>query len=165
MAAMLAAVKTMPAEPPFLLHRRVYRATIDRAGLSLALGTAMGGVGAAVLAVLGMGAAPGAIVASMAAGMLVSATMIVLLAAPLWLWLHRRGWRGAGHAALLGWTIGFGLLLVGQTHGLGLFAAAPSDWRTQQMRWISAAAVAALGALYPAAIALAMWRTAYRRAR
>lgn len=162
---MLVAVENLPIEPPFLLYRRVYRTTIDRAGLSLALGTVMGGLGAAALAGSGIGWTPAATALGMAAGMAVAAAIIVLIAAPAWLWLHRRGWHGAGHAALLGWTIGIVLLLFGQTHGFGLFAAAPSDLRTDQMRWISAAAVAALGALYPAVVALAMWRTAYRRAR
>ncbi len=116
---------------------RQYETTIDRVGLAIAL------LVGAILTALG----------------------ITALAAFPWLLLHATGKRGPVSAALLGAAIGFLLFLGGQTWGFGLFTMPAMDIRTAFMRWVSGIATSLVMAAMAAAVAVVMWRVAYRRVR
>lgn len=143
-------------------HR--YETTLDRAGLALATGGALGGLVVAVLfAAGGQGGALGLVVAWLL-GMLFMTLAIAALGGPPWLALHVAGYRRAWHAGLLGAVLAMLVFVAGQTYGFGLLAAPVSDAGTMTYRWLSALATSALVAGVAAGIAVAMWRVAYRPA-
>lgn len=121
----------------------------------------MGGAVSLLLAI-GDGGDPLAMGMAFALGTIVTAVVITAFALPLWMLLHRRGWRRMRHAALLGAAIGFVAILTAQTHGLGLGQAPPADAATRLYRWISAAATSILPSAVAAAIAMVIWAIAYR---
>lgn len=145
--------------------RHGYEASLDRAGLALGAGGVVGGAFAALLVVLGSGAAPLEIVVGFVVGWVVTAMAAVAIGGPMWLACHAMGWRGPGMAALVGAIAGFALFLGGQTYGFGLFDMPVTDARTLFFRWISGVATSLILAAAAAIIALAMWRVAYRRVR
>lgn len=142
---------------------RQYESSLDRAGLSLALGAALGGAFATSLVALGGPPSWFALPVGFAIGAVITMMAAVALGGPLWIAAHALGRRGPGTAALIGAASGFALFLAGQTYGFGLFAMPPIDTRTLLFRWISAAATSVILSAVCAAIALAMWRVAYRR--
>jgi len=142
---------------------RGYDTSLDRAGLALAAGGALGGLCASVLVALGGAPSPLGIVVGFAIGMVITAMTAVAIAAPLWLLAHAFGRRGPGTAAAIGALTGFALFLGGQTYGFGLFAMPALDARALMFRWISAIATSLILAALSALIGLAMWRVAYRR--
>lgn len=143
---------------------RRYETTLDRAGFALATGGALGGVLVLLLVFAGGQANATALLAAWALGALFVTLGIAAVAAPLWLGFHVMGWRKPWHAAALGAGLAMIVFVAAQTHGFGLFDAAPSDGRAALFRWLSATATSALIALAAAGIALAMWRVAYRPA-
>lgn len=142
---------------------RHYRTSLDRAGFALALGAGLGGAFATLLVALGRPPTWLALPAGFAAGAIVASMAAVALGGPLWIVAHRSGRRGPWTAMAIGGLSGFALFLAGQTHGLGLLGAASVGSRAAMYRWTSAAATSAVLAALSAMVALAMWRTAYRR--
>ncbi len=140
-----------------------YDTTLDRAGLALALGGALGGIVVLFLVLAAGQREPASLVAAWMLGMIFSALGIAAVASPLWLVLHLAGYRRAWHAVALGVFISLVLFVGAQTYGFGLLAAPASDLRTTLFRWISALGTSALLAIVAAGIALSMWRVAYRR--
>jgi len=139
-----------------------YATTLDRAGLALGAGALAGGVLTALLRFAHGGVGPIGLASAFVLGVLISAALISALGGPIWLFFQRSGRRRVSHAALAGALAGFFLFLFGQTYGFGLFPAPPSDDQTMLFRWISAAATSSLMAIFTAAIAVIMWRVAYR---
>lgn len=143
---------------------RRYETTLDRAGLALAAGGLLGGFVVLSLFLAGGEREALPLLGAWLLGTLFTALGITAVGAPLWLALHLAGWRRVWHAAALGAGLALILFVAGQTHGLGLVDAPPSDGRTLLFRWASATATSALLALVAAGIAAAMWRVAYRPA-
>lgn len=141
-----------------------YRSSLDRAGLSLAMGAGLGGAFACVLVALGGPPSMLALPVGFVIGALITAMAVVAVGGPLWIVAHATGRRGPKTAVLIGAAAGFALFLAGQTYGFGLFAMPPIDDRTLMFRWASAMATSLILAGVSAFIALAMWRVAYRRA-
>ncbi len=141
---------------------RSYETTLDRAGLALAAGGLLGGVVVLLLVVAAGQRDALSLAAAWVLGTVFTTLGITAVGGPLWLVLHVAGFRRGCHAALLGAVLAMVIFLAGQTYGLGLFDAPPSDGRTLLFRWISAAATSGLIALVAAGIAVAMWRVAYR---
>ena len=141
-----------------------YETSLDRAGLSLAAGGAMGG--ALTVALVAAGGPPSWLYLPVGfiIGAVITAMAVVAIGGPLWIVAHASGKRGPRTAVLIGALAGFALFLCGQTYGFGLFAMPPIDGRTLMFRWISAAATSLILALVCAGISLIMWRVAYRRA-
>ncbi|MFL9841656.1 hypothetical protein ABS767_11835 [Sphingomonas sp. ST-64] len=140
-----------------------YDTTLDRAGLALALGGALGGI-VVLLLVLAAGQRDIlALFASWVLGTVFTTLGITAVGAPLWLILHLAGFRRARHAGALGALIALVICVAGQTYGFGLIEAPVSDTGTWLFRWASALATSALLAMVAAGIAFAMWRVAYRR--
>jgi hypothetical protein len=142
---------------------RGYDTSLDRAGLALAAGGALGGLCASVLAALGGALSPLGLVVGFVIGAVITAMTAVAIAAPLWLVAHVLGRRGPGTAGAIGALAGFALFLGGQTYGFGLFAMPALDAPTLLYLWISAIATSLILAALSALIGLAMWRVAYRR--
>ena len=140
-----------------------YDTTLDRAGIALALGGALGGRVVLLLVYAAGQRDPGALGAAWLLGTIFSALGIAGAGGPLWLVLHLAGYRRPAHAATLGALIALVLFVGAQTYGFGFLAAPASDVRTTLFRWISALGTSALLAIVAAGIALAMWRVAYRR--
>ncbi len=139
-----------------------YETTLDRAGLALAAGGALGGLAVCALALAG-GMRDAASLLTMAAlGALFTTLAIAAVGAPLWLALHVAGYRRAWHAGALGAGLAMILFVAGQTHGFGGFGPSATD--AALFRWLSALATSALLAAVAAGIALTMWRVAYRPA-
>lgn len=144
-----------------ILHR--YHTSVDRLGAGIATGGLLCGVMAAVLWVLGGGSSVAGLIGTLAFGWLAGAMAITALGGPVWMALHISGRRGPGHALLLGAVIGFLVVLIAQTHGLGLGEEPPADRITMVLRWASAIATSLLCALAGGAVALVTWRAAYFR--
>jgi len=142
---------------------RGYVTSIDRAGLALAAGAALGGLFTAVLVLFGPSPSPFGFVIGFLIGAVITAAAAIAVGGPLWLIAHASGRRGPRAAGLIGALSGFALFLGGQTYGFSLFAMPAMDARTLMFRWFSAAATSLILALVSAAIALMMWRVAYRR--
>ncbi|QDX28142.1 hypothetical protein FPZ54_06420 [Sphingomonas suaedae] len=140
-----------------------YDTTLDRAGLALALGGALGGVVVLLLVVAAGQREPLSLFASWVLGTVFTTLGITAVGAPLWLILHLAGYRRAWHAAALGALVALVVFVAGQTYGFGLIDAPISDTRTWLFRWASALATSGLLAGVSAGIAYAMWRVAYRR--
>ena len=149
----------MPARPAPVR----YETSIDRVGLAIGAGGAMGGaIGMVLMAAAGTHNA-GALLAGLLIGSLMTALSITALAAIPWALLHAAGRRGPVAAAMLGAIIGFVLFLGGQTYGYGIFALPAMDARTLLYRWASGLLTSLVMALIAAGIAVAMWRVAYRK--
>lgn len=144
------------------LKRPLYHATLDRAGLALATGGALGGLVAMLLVFAGGERDPLPLLSGLIVGALASIFIITAIGAPLWLVLHLSGSRRAWHAAAIGGGIATALFVAGQAAGFGPFGSTGAG-AASVYRWISALATSALLGLVAAAIALAMWRVAYRR--
>lgn len=160
----------MPARPNLASVTQEYRlggrplpeTTLDRAGWALGAGGLMGGAVWLLLAWGGGTATALAAATAFILGTVFTTLGIAAVGVPLWLVLHVKGWRRMRQAAMAGAAIGFMLFLFGQTYGLALFDAPPSDARSLLYRWISAAATSLLLAGVAAAIAVVMWVVAYR---
>lgn len=144
-------------------HR--HETTLDRVGMALATGGALGGLVVLLLTVAGGQRDLLALVATWLLGAVAATLGCAALGGPLWLALHRAGYRRAWHAGALGAGIAMFLFVAGQTHGFGLLAPSSADAGTLLFRWISALATSVLIALVAGSIALTMWRVAYRRVR
>lgn len=135
---------------------RSYRTTLDRAGLALATGGALGGIMVMLLALAGGTFDAPSLLSVFAVGAFFWLTIITIFGAPLWLALHRAGYRSARHAAALGAVLLPALLTIGQ------LMEAPAGSGGILYRLVSALATSTLVALPAVAVALAMWRVAYR---
>src|SRR5690606_25919340 len=124
-----------------------YDTTLDRAGLALALGGALGGIVIFLLVVAAGQRDAASLVAAWVLGTIFSALGIAGAGGPLWLVLHLAGYRRAWHAAALGAGISLILFVGAQTYGFGFLAAPDSDLRTALFRWISALGTSALLAI------------------
>ncbi len=142
---------------------KYYETSLDRAGLSLAAGGAMGGLLTAVLVAAGRPGSWFALPVGFVIGAVITAMAVVAIGGPLWIVAHATGKRGPRSAIILGAFAGFALFLCGQTYGFGLFVEPPMDNRTIIFHWISGAATSVILSLVCAAIAWTMWRVAYRR--
>ena len=151
----------MPHSPA---QRRQYETTLDRVGFALGAGGVMGGAIAMLMMAFAGGASIVALILALLVGSLLTALAITALAALPWTLLHASGRNGPVSAALLGGAIGFVLFLGGQTWGYGLFTMPAMDARTLIVRWASGIATSLVMAAIAAAIAVVMWRVAYRRA-
>ena len=140
-----------------------YDTTLDRAGIALALGGALGGLVVLLLVYAAGQRDPASLGAAWLLGTIFSALGIAGAGGPLWLVLHLAGYRRPAHAATLGAFIALVLFVGAQTYGFGFLGAPASDVRTTLFRWVSALGTSALLAIVAAGIALAMWRVAYRR--
>jgi hypothetical protein len=140
-----------------------YETSLDRAGLSLAAGGAMGGVLTVILVAAGQPESWLYLPVGFVIGAIITAMAVVAIGGPLWIVAHAVGRRGPRSAIMLGAFAGFALFLCGQTYGFGLFAQPAMDNRTIIYHWISGAATSLILSLVCAAIAWTMWRVAYRR--
>ena len=109
-----------------------------------------------VLAMIGSTVSPMMLALILTLGACLSATAIVAIAGPIWLFCHYRGNRGPFAAALVGASIDFVLFFAGQVYGV------PTT-DTLAYRWLSGIATSAVLALFTGGIGLAMWRVAYRK--
>ena len=136
----------MAAEPTAPSY---YVTALDRVGLALLAGGALSGLASIPLASGDVAAVMGV----WAVATVVALATITLLAAPLWMLLHRRGIRSPGAAATLGAMLAAAIAIVLQL------------WGTNggTYRWVSAVATAVPVALFAAAVALVMQAIAYRR--
>jgi hypothetical protein len=141
-----------------------YEASLDRVGLALGAGGAVGGVFAAVLVTIGTGLDPFAMLVGFIVGAVITAMAAVAIGGPIWLACHAIGLRGPWAAVGVGALAGFALFLGGQTYGFGAFAMPVTDTQTLLYRWISGAATSLVLALVAGVIGWTMWRVAYRRA-
>jgi hypothetical protein len=141
---------------------RIYETTIDRAGLSLGAGSAFAGIIVVALVLLGGQRDLIALASAWAIGCLFSAIALTAVGGPLWLVMHVAGLRRARHAAMVGAATAMAIFVGAQTYGFGVFEMPVMDSRTWLYRWISALASSAVLASVAAAIALLMWRIAYR---
>lgn len=128
-----------------------YRTSIDRIGLALACGAGLAGLAASILVILGGEESTRAALFALLIGGIFAALTITVIAGPVWLLLHLSGQRGPAAATLSGAAIGFLLMLAA---GLGGGDDEP---------WPRALGGALLAAALAGAIALVMWRVAYRR--
>ncbi len=144
---------------------RRYEASIDRAGLALAAGSAIGGIVILLLVLQGGQRDPLALAAAWVLGTVIMGLGITAVGGPLWLGMHVAGLRRMRHAALVGAVAAMTIFLGAQTYGFGLLEMPPMDNRTWLYRWLSAAATSAVLALVAALIGALMWRIAYRRQR
>ena len=136
-------------------HRR-YRTGIDRAGLALAAGAAAYGAIAAVLLALGGRDGLGALVSAFVLGTIFSSLALAAVGGPVWLFFHAANWRGPVAAAAAGALIGFLLSMIGQ---VDLLPGAGTPPLYPLLCEIGSSLVVAA---VTAAIALGMWRIAYR---
>lgn len=144
---------------------RRYDTSIDRAGLALGAGGLLLGLLTMLLLLPGEHGEHGAqaLGLGLVLGTLFGALALTVLAGPLWLALHVAGIRGPVAAALAGIVLALGLFVAAQTRGFGLFDPQPLASDSALFRWVSALLTAGLIAILAGAIALAMWRVAYRR--
>lgn len=140
-----------------------YDASLDRAGLALGVGAALGG--AIVLAlVLAAGTRdPLQLVTAWVIGAVFVGIGITAVAGPLWLVMHVAGLRRARHAALVGAVTAMAIFVGAQTWGFGLLDMPVIDTNTLVVKWLSAVATSAVVAVFAALIGVIMWRIAYRR--
>ena len=142
---------------------RRYDTTLDRAGLALAAGSALAGLIGLALLLLGGQRDPLDLLRGWLIVSLFAAIAITAVSGPIWLALHVAGHRRAWHAGLVGAMTTLLIFVGAQTYGFGMFAMPAIDGRTWLFRWLSALATSAILAVLAAAIAVAMWRIAYRR--
>jgi len=140
-----------------------YETSLDRAGLALAAGGALGGLLTVALVAAGQPGSWFALPVGFVIGAVITVMAVVAIGGPLWIVAHALGKRGPRTAIALGAVSGFALFLCGQTYGFGVFTMPPIDGRTLLFRWISAAATSMILSLVCAVIAWTMWRVAYRR--
>ena len=143
--------------------QRRYDTTIDRAGIALGAGSALAGVIVLVLLLLGGQREPLNLLGGWLIGGIFSGLAITAVGGPVWLVMHVAGLRRAWHAALVGAVIAMVIFVGAQTYGFGMLDMPEMDGRTWLFRWLSAAASSVLLAGLAAAIAVIMWRIAYRR--
>lgn len=148
-----------------LTDRYRHETSLDRAGLAVAVGGMMGGGVSAGLTAIGTPSGTWGLIGAFILGSILSALAITAVAAPVWIFMHLSGRRGAGNAARVGAVTGFVIFVFGQTYGFGLFDAPPSDIQTLLFRWASAIATSLILAAIAAVIGVIMWRVAYRTVR
>ena len=146
-----------------MAQRRRYETTLDRVGLAIAAGGLMGGTIAMLMMAFGGALGLATLAMALLVGSLLTALAITALAAFPWMLLHAAGRRGPVSAALLGAAIGFVVFLGGQTWIFGFMEMPAMDARTLLFRWASGIATSLVMAAMSAAIAVVMWRVAYRR--
>lgn len=140
-----------------------YEASLDRAGLALTAGGAVGGLFAAGLVTVGSGLDPFPMLIGFLVGAVITVMAVVAIGGPVWLLCHALDRRGPWSAVSVGALAGFALFLGGQTYGFGIFGMPPGDPPTVLYRWTSAIATSLVLALLSALIGWTMWRVAYRR--
>jgi hypothetical protein len=140
-----------------------YEATLDRVGLALGVGAALGGCLVLGLFILGGRHDPIQLTMAWLLGTVFVGIGITAVAGPLWLVMHVAGLRKARYAAAIGALSALGILVGAQTWGFGLFDMPVIDNRTLMYRWASALLVTVVPAVLAALIAALMWRIAYRR--
>lgn len=143
---------------------REYRTSIDRAGLALAVGAGAYGIAAVLLAALEGHGSIRAIAVALLLGAAFSSLPIAAIGGPVWLAMHLAGWRGPAHAAAAGAGIGFALFLLAQAGGLASPVGLGPDLAPALFGWLRAIGAGMILGALSAAIALLMWRVAYRRA-
>lgn len=140
-----------------------YDTSLDRAGLALGVGSVLGGILVCILLATGGVRDPLGLVAGWLIGSVFSGIAIAAVGGPFWLALHVAGRRRARHAALVGAGTALAIFTGAQTYGFGLLGRPLLDSGTWAFRWLSALATSTLIAAIAAAIAVLMWRIAYRR--
>jgi hypothetical protein len=140
-----------------------YQTSIDRAGLALATGGALGGIVTMVLVALGGHDAMLALLDALLIGAVFSTLGIAAVAAPIWLAMHAAGWRGPIHAASGGAALSFVLFFGAATRWFGFNGDIGDDGAAPLLHWLRAAGSSMILAAAAALIALVMWRVAYRR--
>jgi hypothetical protein len=144
---------------------REYEATLDRVGLALGVGAALGGTLVLGLFMLGGQRDPIALTTAWLLGTVFVGIGITAVAGPLWLVMHVAGLRRARHAALVGALAALAIFVGAQTWGFGLADMPVMDNRTLIFRWISAILTSGIVAVLAGGIGAIMWRIAYRRLR
>lgn len=142
---------------------REFEATLDRVGLALGVGAALGGTLVLGLFMLGGQRDPVSLTMAWLLGTVFVGIGITAVAGPLWLVMHVAGLRKARYAAAIGALSALGILVGAQTWGFGLLDMPVMDNRTLMYRWASALLVTIVPAILAALIATLMWRIAYRR--
>ncbi|MBO9499930.1 MAG: hypothetical protein J7483_10785 [Novosphingobium sp.] len=142
-----------------------YDTTLDRVGLALGVGSAIGGLVALGLLLLGGTRDPVALVAGYVLCTLLVGLAITAVVGPLWLVMHVAGLRLMRHAMSVAAGTALALCIGAQTYGFGLFNVPVIDSRTWIYRWISATLTSLLIAILAALVGAVMWRVAYRRER
>jgi hypothetical protein len=140
-----------------------YEATLDRVGLALGVGAALGGALVLGLSMLGGQRDPFYLVEAWLLGTVFVGIGITAVAGPLWLVMHVAGLRRARHAALVGALAALAIFVGAQTWGFGIADMPVMDNRTLLFRWASALLTSGVLAAIAALIAAIMWRIAYRR--
>jgi hypothetical protein len=141
----------------------LYETSIERIGLAIGAGGAMGGAIATLMLAFAGGYSIGNLASALVIGTLLTALGVTALAAIPWALLHAAGRRGPGTAAAVGAAIGFVLFLGGQTYGFGLAHPPTMDAGTWLYRWASGILTSVVMAGMAAGVAVVMWRVAYRR--
>lgn len=137
-------------------QHRHYEISIDRAGLALAVGGAAYGAIAAVLLALGGRNGLEALASAFVLGTIFSSLALTAVGGPVWLFLHAANRRGPVAAAAAGALIGFLLSMIGQVNSL------PGAGTLSLYPLLCAIGSSLVVAAVTAAIALGMWRIAYR---
>ena len=143
--------------------RHHYATAPDRAGYAIAAGGVLTGALIAGLVALSGQHAPIALIMAWLLGSLFGMLGITAVAAPLWLALHLAGWRGPRAAAALGAGLALFIFLGGQLHGFGMLSPLPDATQSLGSQALTAIVTALVLAAIGAAIALMMWRIAYRK--
>ncbi len=136
-------------------RRAHYVTSLDRAGLALTAGGALGGLMIVALVAAGGQIAAWALVGGWLLGGLFSMIAIVAVGGPVWLALHAANRRGPVTAALTGAALGLVMFVVAQA-----WSGGNDEWGP---RVLGALTTAALVAVAAAAIGWTMQRIAYRR--
>lgn len=132
--------------------RAHYVTALDRLGWAVTAGGALTGWLAVLLTIAGGERSLAVLALAWALGTCIAMAGIVAVAGPVWVLLHRRGWRGPGVAAVVA---GLPALIVFSLAQLG---ATGGGYR------LASAVVTSLPiALAAAAVGLVMQRVAYRR--
>ncbi len=138
-----------------------YRASIDRAGWAIAVGTSCVGV---IVALVGWGGGAIDIVSLLgwwAVGAALGAVAIVGLGGPVWWITQRKRRHGPIAAGLTGAFVAAAVTLGVLTQGFG--AGLPlADAATLTATWTSALAMAGVAGFLGVLVALAMWLVSYR---
>lgn len=140
-----------------------YEATLDRVGLALGVGAALGGTLVLGLFLLGGKRDPVTLTTAWLLGTVFVGIGITAVAGPLWLVMHVAGLRRARYAAMVGALAALLVFVGAQTWGFGLGDMPVMDNRTLIFRWASALLTSGIVAVIAALIAAIMWRIAYRR--